>query len=131
MRRVVAWDEKSGREFAFLTNNFDLAAATIGRIYRERWQIELFFKALKQNLRVKTFLGTTENAVQTQLWTALIAMLLMKLLQMRSQRGWCLSHLIAVFRVCMFAHKDLWEWLNDPGARKPPKPRCAYGLFSG
>jgi Transposase DDE domain. len=118
LRRVVVWDEKSERPIALLTNHPALAASTIGRIYRERWKIELFFKALKQNLRVKTFLGTTENAVQTQIWTALIVILLIKYLQMRSRWPWSMSNLIAAFRVCMFAHKDLWDWLNDPTAKK-------------
>jgi IS4 transposase len=80
MRRVVAWDEEQKRELVFLTNQMGFAASTIAAIYKERWQIELFFKALKQNLHVKTFVGTTENAVQTQIWTALIAMLMLKFL---------------------------------------------------
>jgi hypothetical protein len=80
---------------------------------------------------VKTFLGTKENAVQTQIWTALMAILLMKYLQMRSRWSWSMSNLIAAFRVCMFAHKDLWGWLDDPTAKKAPKPRRGYGLFSG
>ena len=132
LRRVVVWDDKNERPIALLTNlPKQLAASTVGRIYRERWKIELFFKALKQNLRVKTFLGTKENAVQTQSWTALIAILLMKYLQMRSRWSWSMSNLIAAFRVCMFAHKDLWGWLDDPTAKKAPKPRRGYGLFSG
>ena len=84
-----------------------------------------------RHLRVKTFLGTKENAVQTQIWTALIAILLMKYLQMRSRWSWSMSNLIAAFRFCMFAHKDLWGWLDDPRAKKAPKPRRGYGLFSG
>ena len=67
-----------------LTNHFAFAASTIGAIYKDRWQIELFFKALKQNLRVKTFVGTSENALYTQIWTALIAMLLIKFMQFKA-----------------------------------------------
>ena len=72
-RIVEVWDEENQRSFAFLTNNFDFAATTIAAIYKDRWQVELFFKAIKQNLKIKTFLGTNPNAVKTQIWTALIA----------------------------------------------------------
>ena len=65
------WDAEHERELVFLTNIFHLAASTIGAIYKDRWQIELFFKALKQNLKIKTFVGTSENAVNVQIWTAL------------------------------------------------------------
>ncbi len=84
LRRIIVWDPEQEREIVLLTNHFTLAAGTIAKVYRERWQIELFFKALKQNLKVKTFVGTSENAVKTQIWTALIAMLLLKFLQLRS-----------------------------------------------
>lgn len=78
-RRVVWWDAEHKRSFEFLTNQLTLDAATIASIYRERWQIELLFKALKQNLRVKTFVGTSANALHIQIWTALIALLLVRL----------------------------------------------------
>jgi len=87
----------------FLTNHLELAAATVAAIYKERWQIELFFRALKQSLRVKTFVGTSANALKTQLWTALIAMLVVKYLQLRSTFGWSLSNLVALLRSnCLF-----------------------------
>jgi len=70
LRRIRIWDDENDREVVLLTNQRDLSGATIGRIYRYRWQIELFFKELKQNLKVKTFVGTSENAVKTQIWTA-------------------------------------------------------------
>src|SRR5260370_20082572 len=75
-----------------------LAAANIAAVYNERWQIELFFRALKQSLRVKTFVGTSAKALKTQLWTALIAMLLVKYLQLKSSFGWSLSNLVALLR---------------------------------
>ncbi|HIJ42847.1 MAG TPA: IS4 family transposase, partial [Rhodospirillaceae bacterium] len=78
LRRVVVWDAEKERQIVLLTNHLDFGATTIAAIYKERWQIELFFKALKQNLKVKTFIGTTENALRIQIWTALIAMLLLK-----------------------------------------------------
>ena len=83
LRRVTFMDDRKG-ELVFLTNNFKLAALTIASIYKDRWKIKLFFKAIKQNLKIKTFLGTSENAVKSQLWTALLAMLLIKYLQLRS-----------------------------------------------
>ena len=89
------------------------------RQYKDRWQIELFFKALKQSLKVKTFVGTSENAVQTQIWTALIAMLLVKYLQLRSTFGWSLSNLVALLRQQLFVYRDLMGWLNDPFQAPP------------
>ena len=124
LRRVVVWDEVNEREIVLLTNNFKLAAATIAAIYKERWQIELFFKALKQNLKIKTFVGTSANAVHIQIWTALIAILLLKYLQMRSRLGWSLSNLIALLRLNLFVHRDLWAWLDQP-YEPPPEPLAA------
>ena len=90
LRRIVVWDSENEREIVLLTNHMDFAASTISDIYKERWQIELFFKAIKQNLKIKTFVGTSENAVKIQIWTALISILLLKILQMRSKIGWSL-----------------------------------------
>ena len=114
LRRVEVWVEEKNETMVFLTNNFKLAASTIAAIYKERWQIELFFKALKQSMRIKTFVGTTENAVQTQIWTALIAMLLIKSLQMKSTFDWSLSNLVALLRQQLFVYRDLFTWLNNP-----------------
>ena len=75
-RLVEMWDEEKKESIIFLTNHLDFGPTTIAAIYKDRWQVELFFKALKQNLKIKTFLGTSANAVKTQIWTALIAMLL-------------------------------------------------------
>jgi len=118
-RLVRVVDETSGEILEFLTNNFTLSPATIAAIYKERWQIELFFKALKQNLKIKTFLGTSANAVKSQIWTALIAMLLIKYLKLKSTYNWSLSNLVALLRMNLFVHRDLWSWLNDP-MRPPP-----------
>jgi len=114
LRRVVVWDEKGKRELVFLTNHMEFAASTIAAIYKERWQIELFFKALKQNLHVKTFVGTSENAVKVQIWTALIVMLLLKYLQLKSTFAWSLSNLSAMLRLNLFSYRDLWAWLDSP-----------------
>jgi hypothetical protein len=114
LRQVVVWDAEHERELIFLTNIFHLAASTIGAIYKDRWQIELFFKALKQNLKIKTFVGTSENAVNVQIWTALIAMLLLKFLLLKSTWAWSLSNLAAMLRFNLLSYRDLWAWLNAP-----------------
>jgi len=119
LRVVTVWDEEKQEEFAFLTNHFDFGATTIARIYKERWQIELFFKSLKQLLRVKTFVGTSANALKTQIWTALIAMLMLRYLQLKSKYGWSLSNLVALVRQQLFVYRDLFTWLDDP-FKAPP-----------
>ena len=120
-RRIEFYDEENDRVLVFLTSHMGLAAATIAAVYKERWQIELFFRALKQSLRVKTFVGTSANALKTQLWTALIAMLLVKYLQLKSSFGWSLSNLVALLRLQLFVYRDLWTWIDDP-FQPPPIP---------
>ena len=120
-RRVEFWDEAQERLLVFLTNQMTLSAATIAAIYKERWQIELFFKALKQMLRVKTFVGTSANALKTQIWAALIAMLLIKYLHLRSTFNWSLSNLVALLRQQLFVYRDLWTWIDSP-FQPPPQP---------
>ncbi|AQT68770.1 Transposase [Anaerohalosphaera lusitana] len=104
LRRVVVWDKENLRPIVLLTNHMKFAASTIAAIYKERWQIELFFKAIKQNLKIKTFVGTSENAVKIQIWTALISILLLKILQMRSRIGWSLSNLAAMLRFNLLSY---------------------------
>jgi hypothetical protein len=108
-----------GERLTFLTNHLGLGATTVARIYKDRWQIELFFKALKQHLRVKTFVGTSANALHIQIWTALIALLLLKYLQLKATFGWSLSNLIALVRMNLFVPRDLWGWINDPFTAPP------------
>jgi len=122
LRRVVVWDAENEREIVLLTNQFSFAASTIAAIYKERWQIELFFKALKQNLKVKTFVGTSENALRIQIWTALIAMLLLKWLHYLSKAGWSLSNLASLLRLNLFTYRDLKNWLDDPFQTPPLIP---------
>jgi len=121
LRRIEVWVEEKNESMVFVTNHLKLAARTIARIYKERWQIELFFKALKQGLKIRTFVGTSENAVQIQIWTALIAMLILKFLKLRSTFDWSLSNLIALLRQQLFVHRDLWKWINAP-FQSPPDP---------
>jgi hypothetical protein len=91
-----------------------LAASTIADIYKDRWQIEVFFKLLKQNLRIKSFVGTSANAVWTQIWTAMIAMLVIKYLQMKARLAWSFSTLVYFLRMNLLVYRDLWSWLHDP-----------------
>jgi len=122
LRRVEAIREDTGGTLVFLTNHHGLGASTIAAIYKDRWQIELFFKAIKQNLKIKTFVGTSANAVKTQIWTALISMLLLRYLQMSSRFGWSLANLVALLRMNLFTHRDLMAWLDQPFAT-PPDPQ--------
>jgi len=113
-RLVEVWLEDKQESVVFLTNNLEFGATTIAAIYKDRWQVELFFKAIKQNLKIKTFLGTSANAVKTQIWTALIAMLILRYLQLRSTFSWSLSNLIALLRHQLFVYRDLFTWLDAP-----------------
>ena len=126
LRLVTVWDERNQCEVRLLTNQMHFGASTIAAIYRERWQIELFFKALKQNLKIKTFVGTSANAVRIQIWTALIAILLLKILQFKSTFGWALSKLVALLRWNLFTYRNLWEWINRP-YDTPPESALSQG----
>ena len=114
LRRIVWFDQERNEFFEFLTNHMRLSAFTIAAIYKDRWQIEIFFKMLKQNLKIKTFVGTTANALKTQIWTALISILILKYLQLKSSFNWSISNLVALLRMNLFTYRDLWAWLNEP-----------------
>ncbi len=122
LRRVEAVREATGDILVCLTNHHGLGASTIAAIYKDRWQLELFFKALKQNLKIKTFVGTSANAVKTQMWTALISMLLLRYLQLSSRFGWRLANLVALLRLNLFTQRGLMAWLDKPFAT-PPAPQ--------
>lgn len=121
MRRIEYYDAEREQILVFLTNNMKLGASTVAGIYKDRWQIERFFKALKQNLKIKTFVGTTPNAVKIQIWTVLIAMLILRYLQIKAVFSWSLSNLVVILRMNLFTHRDLWAWLNEP-FETPPVP---------
>jgi hypothetical protein len=122
LRRVVVWDPVKEREIVLLTNLIAFGATTIAAIYKDRWEIELFFKALKQNLKVKSFVGTSENALRIQIWTALIAILLLKWLHHLSKAKWSLSNLASMLRLNLFTYRDLRNWLDDPFETPPLLP---------
>jgi len=121
LRRVVVWDPKKLEEIELITNHLSFGATTIAAIYKARWEIEAFFRALKQNLRVKTFVGTSANALRIQIWTALIAMLMLKYLKFKSRIKWTFSTLVALVRWNLFTYRDLWVWLDNP-FETPPQP---------
>jgi hypothetical protein len=118
--RVVTIEKDGGERFQFLTNNTTLAASTIAAAYKDRWEIENFFRFLKQNLKIKSFLSTSPNAVWTQIWTAVIAMLLLRYIQLKSKVNWGFSNLLYFLRMNLFVYRDLWDWLERPFT--PPDP---------
>jgi hypothetical protein len=122
LRRVAAWDTVNEREIVLLTNLLEFGATTLAAIYKDRWEIELFFKALKQNLKLKSFVGTTENALRIQIWTALLAILLLKWLHHLSKAKWSLSNLASLLRLNLFTYRDLRTWLDDPFQTPPLLP---------
>jgi len=123
LRRVLVWDEENMREIVLLTNHLDFGPTTIAAIYKDRWEIEVFFKTIKQHLKIKTFVGTSENALKTQIWTALIALLVLKWLHYISTTNMSFSNLTSLLRLNLFTYRDLAEWLNNPFGTEPITPR--------
>lgn len=113
-RLIRYLDSSTGKEYLFLTNNFNWKAKTVADIYKERWHIEVFFKQIKQHMKIKSFVGTSENAVQIQIWTAMTAILLMKFLKERAKYDWHLSNLVTFIRLNLFVKIDLQKWLDQP-----------------
>ena len=107
LRKIEYIDRQSGKHFMFLSNNFRLSASTIAAIYKDRWKVELFFKAIKQNLKLKAFIGRSRNAIQTQIWIALIAYLLVSFARHLGQEGWTVQRLLRMIQVNLFERKTL------------------------
>lgn len=122
LRRIRSKDPDTGSVVELLTNNLFWSADTIAKIYKERWQIELFFKTLKQQLKVKSFIGTSRNALLSQLWVALIAYLLLSYLKFKSKFQWSIYTLCSVLPANLFARRNLWDWLNAPFHQRSAKP---------
>lgn len=129
VRRIRFLDSISGKEYVFLTNNFSWKAQTVADIYKERWHIEVFFRQIKQNLKIKSFVGTSENAVQIQIWTALMAILLLKFLKDKAQYEWNLSNLITFVRLNLFVKISLDHWLNFPFYQSGTNPENSQLSF--
>lgn len=113
-RRIAFWDSENGRLFEFITNNFELSAEKIALIYKKRWQIELLFKQLKQNFPLKYFLGDNENAIEIQIWTAMLANLLLTLVKSKVKRSWAFSNLVSVIRQQLMNYINIYRFLEDP-----------------
>lgn len=122
LRVVEVYDEKTGQHLFLLTNNLIWTADTISQLYRARWDIEVFFKQIKQVLRVKTFIGTSANAVLIQVWSAMISILLLKYLQNRAKHKWHLSNLAAMLRTHLFSKIEVYKWLDNPFIKPNPPP---------
>lgn len=120
LRRIGYKDPETGKHYFFLTNNFKLAARTIADIYKSRWQIELFFKWIKQNLKVKSFVGTSRNAVLTQIWVAMCMYLLLSYLKFVNRISWSLQQILRVLQLNLFERRPLLELFE--GQSKPPDP---------
>ena len=112
LRRVHYRDPETGKEYVFLTNRLDLSALEVAELYRRRWQIELFFKWIKQNLKIKAFYGTSKNAVLIQIWTALIAYLLLVWVKFKTRVGWGLLDLTRLAQTMLLDRMDLWSLLG-------------------
>lgn len=119
MRRIAVWNEEHDFVVELLTNNFTLAAYTIAALYKARWKIEIFFRNLKQLLHIKSFIGTSRNAVETQIWTVLSTMLLFCWLKHIAHYKWVLANLVVSLRLNTFTKIDLVKWLNEPFTPPP------------
>lgn len=124
LRIVKVYDAENDQELILLTNNLSWTADTVSQLYKARWDVEVFFKHLKQLFRVKSFVGTTPNAVRIQMWCSMIAMLLIHYLKNKAKFKWHLSNLIYFTRINLFVKLDLWQWVNQPvipEANSPPQ----------
>ena len=123
LRLVQVADPETGEIISLLTNNLFWAAKTISELYRYRWEIETFFRTVKQNLKIKSFIGTSENAVLIQIWSALITILLLSVLKAKALYKWHMSNMVGFIRLNLFVKIDLFEWLNHPFLQDKPPPR--------
>lgn len=122
LRRVALWDDKNGQTIELITNQMSWTANTITELYKARWEVEIFFRDIKQQLHIKSFIGTTQNAVMIQIWTALITILILKALKTQAKHSWYLSNLVAFIRLNLFVKVDLHKWLDNPFAKEQPPP---------
>lgn len=125
LRRVVVWDDVNEQTIELITNQMSWTANTIGELYKSRWQVEIFFREIKQLLHIKSFIGTSENAVMIQIWTALITILVLKVLKAMAKHNWHLSNLVAFIRLNLYVKIDLQKWLNEPFIQEESPPTLA------
>jgi len=122
LRRVGYRDITTGKHYIFLTNNFKLAARTIADIYKARWQVELFFKWIKQNLKIKSFIGTSKNAVMTQIWIAMCVYLLLAFIKFQSRMNKTMQQILRLLQLNLFEKRHLMALLrgDSPNLNHPP-----------
>ena len=129
LRRIGYKDAETGKRYTFLTNNFSLAARTIADIYKARWQVELFFKWIKQNLKIKSFIGTSKNAVMTQIWIALCVHLLLAFLKFQSMLTKSLQQMLRLLQLNLFEKRDLMALLRGAPPRDDQMNICQMTLI--
>ena len=130
LRRVAIWDDVNKQVIELITNQITWTANTIGELYKSRWEVEIFFRDIKQLLHIKSFIGTSENAVLIQIWTALITILLLKVLKAMAKYNWHLSNLVAFIRLNLFVKINLQLWLDNPFEEKNSSPpKYAQGVL--
>jgi len=121
LRRIGYRDAETGKHYIFLTNNFKLSARTIADIYKARWQVELFFKWIKQNLKIKSFVGTSKNAVMTQIWIALCIYLLLSFIKFQSKLKKSMQQILRLLQLNLFEKRDMMALLRgDPPRDRQP-----------
>ena len=128
LRRIVVRDE-DGKRITFLTNNFALAPELIAQLYRQRWQVELFFKWIKQHLRIKAFLGTSENAVKTQIWIAVCTYVLIAIVKKRLKLSHSLYEILQILSLTMFETTSINQLLETGSNDSPPPPTSFQGVL--
>lgn len=130
LRRVAVWSEEHQQVIELITNQMSWTANTISELYKSRWQIEIFFREVKQLLHIKSFIGTSENAVMIQIWTALITILVLKFLKAIAKFNWRLSNLVAFIRLNLFVKIELQKWLDKPFEEHiEPPPKYLQGVL--
>lgn len=130
LRRISVWDAESEQIIELITNQTTWSCNTISELYKSRWQVEIFFRDIKQLLHIKSFIGTSENAVMIQIWTALITILILKALKAQSKFDWYLSNLVAFIRLNLFVKIDLQKWLDKPFEEHiEPPPKFQQGVL--
>ena len=123
LRRISYVDPERGRRLVFLTNNFDLPALTVAQLYRSRWQVELFFRWIKQHLRIKAFLGNTDNAVKTQVWIALSVYLLVAILKKEANSPLSMGEILQILSVNTFEKTAVFPLLCPKNDVEPENPQ--------
>ena len=129
LRRIVVRDEESGKRVTFLTNNFALKPELIAQLYRQRWQVELFFKWIKQHLRIKAFLGTSENAVKTQIWIAVCTYVLIAIVKKRLKLSHSLYEILQILSLTMFETTPINQLLPNPSTNSEPPITPIQGVL--